>query len=205
MRGYECYIKVLYKKNLLVSTHTACWATIKWGNQLQNKTANYNFNPGFKNFPKKIIYIYNFRCEETEKYIPLLINIINQITPCRYIKAKGEEFIVFKKLSTYTQNLTILSFIRNLWYSPQKDYWFYFFEALKISHIVYKDPLERLTWANKEAVPGDLMYHCGHSNALSKSKLKIRTKKELLDFNRAGCEQFLTGGEGYPPGTYYDG
>lgn len=197
MRGYECFYKVLKKQkkkevDVSYGYNTACWAGIK------NIIGKYDS-----------IYIERFREPETEKYIKLLLNIINKITPCKIVKINKVEYIKYTLISGYDNNLILLNFIRNLWNCPLqyayvsgyngknmlKDYTLVFFETL--SKIEEKDPLKMLIEANIEACKPlvynhDLIVGPGHSNAFPSRFLKIKNVDELLKYEGTSVKSFLT-------------
>lgn len=130
---------------------------------------------GCKLHTTKEIFLSRFRHKETEKYIPKLISIINEITPCKLVEIENVEYISFKMFNNYDRSLILLSFIRNLWWKqPGFDYKVFFDY---ISNNEYKDPMELLTEANKEAC-SDLMFN-DHSNCHNKRDLKVKTVKQL--------------------------
>lgn len=147
----------------------ACWSSVM------------GYNP---------VIIGRFRHLSTKKYRKLLVSLINKITPC---KIKGAK-IYYTPIEGYDNNLILLSFIRNLWHEPKAGYTKKFFEALKKSDL--KDPLERLTFANKEACEED-NYPAGHCNCHKKSKLKIKSTKDLIGKKLVSTQHFLTGTQRY--------
>lgn len=181
MRNYNCYIYTKNGKDLERNSNTACFAGIKFY------------------APETTVYISQFRQPETEQYIDLIVTIINKITPCQIIKINNEEYIEFKLLNTYDQSLILLNFIRNLWNKISKDFYeknekkFYnieFFEILK-NYKKYREPLKRLTYANKKACEIFKLGYTGHSNVFEHSTLKIKTTKELLNFKGLYIKNFL--------------
>lgn len=173
MRGFDCYWFTYVGKALEQSSSTMCWSGIR--RVLEDEKDKV-----------KEIYITKYNEVETEKYQKRLIFIINKITPCSKVIIDKVEYIKFKLIKGYNNNLILLSFIRNLWNNPMAhdkkcNYTEEFFKALKESKKLYSDPLERLTYANKEACPESALY-VGHSNVCNKKDLVIRKAKELLDF-----------------------
>lgn len=198
MRGFQCEYFVKdekgdltkeYKNTLngnITTIHSACWASTR------------NLPAG------TFIYIENFQTEKTKSEIDRLVNVINEITPCKVVVIKKKEYIEFKLLETYDQSLILLNFIRNLWHTPGgnvynsakrktelqfPDYTETFFSTFKKSR--YKDPLKRLTKANVEACP-EKAQSVGHSNVHAKERLKIKSTKDLLSFTGASTLIFLT-------------
>lgn len=139
---------------------------------------------------EKTIYIDNFTELETIEYQDLIVSIINEITECQFHQRLFKRYIKFRLLETYDQSLVLLNFIRNLWYEPKIGYSKIFFEKLKIAE--HKDPLQRLTWANKEACH-ETIYPPGHSNYFPRSMLAIKTKEDLFNFKDNRISVFLTG------------
>jgi hypothetical protein len=185
MRGYQCYVGCFVdKSNFVVCPTNACWSMLSdysdyWGTSV------------VKSLRKKDIYIFNFSEPETSKYQNFLISIINEITPCEIVGVNGKEYIKFRMLDTYDRSLILLNFIRNLWSEPIPGYAVSFFDNLDVSADRHKDPLARLTWANREAC-GNVSYYYGHSNANRKASLKIKTTKDLFDTRRTSTSHFLT-------------
>ncbi len=148
------------------------------------------------NLAGKDIYISNYDEPETRKYQPLLVNTVNEITPCEFVEVKDKKYIQFKLLETYDQSLVLLNFVRNLWHSPpipqaKVPYHKVFFETLEKSE--HQDPLEKLTYANKEACPDNLLYGAiGHSNVFNKKMLKLKKKDDLLKYKGNSTQVFLT-------------
>lgn len=193
MRGYGCDIYHLEKKIPTKNTNSACFAGVQYYYQNIN-TENCKLQGN-----KKYIYIANFREKETEKYIPFIIDIINKITRCKIVKLGNVEYIQFKLLETYDQSLILLNFIRNLWSPVYKDFYkktkYYnidFFETLEKSK-EYKDPLEKLTFANLEAAKlHDIVNSPGHSNVHSYKTLKVKSTENLLKYKGISTVKFLT-------------
>jgi hypothetical protein len=156
--------------------------------------------------------IANFDCEETRPYQDLLVGIVNEITPCEFYEAEAKglmkklvaavknavvaktRYIKYKLLESYDQNVALLNFVRNLWHEPPgyQGYSVRFFKFLAESHNHYKDPFQRLTWANKEACPSGIRYSPGHSNVHNKGNLKIKTVEDLMNFNGNNTCFFFT-------------
>jgi len=176
-KNYTCDYSLLKKDNTIVkSNHNACWSNLN--RILNNKDTDY-------------ILIENFEVEETKKYIPILINNINKITECQLVTLNNIQYIKYKLLSTYDQNLILLNFIRNLWYSKvsYKHDHIGFFEELKKSR--YKDALMRLTKANIKACMNYPAYQ-DHNNCTLGNKLKLKTTKQLLEYDGTSVISFLT-------------
>ena len=192
MRGYQSHIFHLEKKLPIKNSSNACFAVvIQYYENAESIACKLVGN-------KKFIYISTYTEKETEKYIPLLINIINKITTCKIVKFENESYIQFKLLNTYNQSLILLNFIRNLWYSVaiscynEKIYNIDFFEILE-SSVDYKDPLERLTFANLQACKiNNINRSLGHCNAHSFASLKIKKTKDLLEYKDPSTMKFLT-------------
>ena len=194
MRGFECHYFAKNEKNELIkNTDYACWA-------------------GIRKLPAgSFIYIDQYENEETKQYIDLLINTINKITSCKIVEIDKKEYIEFKLLQTYDQSLVLLNFIRNLWHAPGGTYYDYTTKAIKIKypeyidkffHILketsYKDPLAKLTDANKQACflenpkTHNFGFSPGHSNVHKEDTLKIKYSKDLFNFNGLSTMTFLT-------------
>lgn len=181
MRSFGCYlhqyIDGVFKRN----SNTACWAGTKYLCGKENDE----------------IYISAFREPETEQHIELLVDLINQITPCSLTTVNNDEYIKFKLLPTFDQSLILLNFVRNLWHSPNvmytstpTSYSKEFFEALLASES--EDPLARLTLANKIACKKTAMKSVGHSNCHIGDTLREKTKEELLAYKGTSTQLFLT-------------
>jgi hypothetical protein len=195
MRGFSCTYYYLFKGKYIKEGNEACWAGLnshyycdfKKELMKQDKLTNLSY----PNLLKYIdtIYISHYKFTETEKYRPLLISIINEITPCYEEKDR----IVFKLLETYDQSLILLNFIRNLWSAPHNvpKYIEVFFTTLKTSK-AYTDPLERLTYANKVACEANkIEYPPGHSNIHPGSTLVVKNKESLLAYKGCTTQGFL--------------
>lgn len=136
----------------------------------------------------KEIFIKNFTCLKTQRNQSLLVKIINQITPCKVVTINKEKYIKYKLLKYYNNNLVLLNFIRNLWYSPRIGLSSYFFKVLRKLHKYFPDadPLEKLTRANKITCGKyHIFYQEHHSNCNSKSDLKLKTKCQLKKIARS--------------------
>lgn len=189
MRFYNCYVGLKINNQIQNNGNTACFAGIQ-------TMFFYTFNE--KTTEEKTIYIYNFRHKETEQYISLLIKEINKITPCELVIINNKEYIKFEVFNTYDQTLVVLNFIRNLWYSPTeynfkapKLYSVYFFEELAASK--YRDAMKKLTTANKTACKMiQFKSFPGHSNCGKTENFKIKTIKELKEYQGTNTRGFLT-------------
>jgi len=198
MRGYQCHFYHLNVQNKLEKNNNdACWAGI---NGPLGKGWGFNIKMDKEN--EKFIFVDRFVEKETQAYIPLLIRILNKVTPTELVEIDGKQYIKTKLLGTYDQSLIILNFLRNLWSCPTvfngtqarfKDYIPTFFETLKTAR-KYKDPLKRLLWANKIACEKAGCVSMGHSNIHSHDKLQIRPMEELIAYNGHSTMEFLTGG-----------
>jgi len=149
------------------------------------------------------IYIDNYKTEKTKDNIKSLIDLINEITPCSIVKIKDKDYIEYKLLKHYDQNLILLNFIRNLWNHPGVShtegaqelplpkYIDIFFDELKKSK--YKDPLQKLTDANKKACVDyrKCNYGLGHSNVHTAKDLKIKHSTSLLTSIPSSTRDFL--------------
>jgi hypothetical protein len=183
MRDFKCYYYSYEEDNFVINDNTACWKGITSG--VYDQTVVY-----------EEIYIDRFK-DETEEYIELLVNTINQITPTSIEKINDIEYIKYKLLKVYNQDLILLNFIRNLWYKPT---WIYttiekyndlFFISLKEQK--NKDPLIRLTTANIEACKElGLLNSPGHCNIHNWEQLKAKKVSELLSYQGKSTRVFLT-------------
>lgn len=165
---------------------------------MRNKRSNACFshiqsymNP---NNPTPYMLIFDFRDKATEKYIPVLVKTMNEITPCSLVTIDNVEYIKFKLFGTYDQSLVLLNFIRNLWNVPGActlNYNITFFETLKKSR--YKDPFKRLTKANMVACK--LYYQSkgtvGHSNCHGSGFLVIRDLNHLMKNKFGSTRSYL--------------
>ena len=149
------------------------------------------------------IYIEKYETEQTKDSIELLLQLVNEITPCNIVTIEKKNYIEYKLLKTYDQNIILLNFIRNLWNRPgisntngegpdyAKDYTDIFFKTL--AKTKFKDPLSKLTKANKEAcINYKVTYGPGHSNVHGYDDLKIKDSKSLLKFEGDSTRTFLT-------------
>lgn len=182
MRGFQCYLYHKLKDDTyIINTVSACYAGIRHLH-LRDDLLEPN-----------IVYIDKYKEPETEKYIELIIGLVNEITPCSI----QDGYIKFQLLETYDQSLILLNFIRNLWNKtePLRRYSEEFFEIL--SKEILEDPLSRMMSANKKAcskaeVWGNLSYPPGHSNCHTEETLAIKTVEELLSYKGGSTKQFLT-------------
>lgn len=186
MRSYTAYSYAFVDKKFKFVT-SACWQGLNY------------LNPEVKD-----IFIHQYKYPQTEKYVPLIVKTVNQITPCNIVSIyskkedKMQEYIHYKRLGIYNKDLLILNFIRNLWYVLKYDiygkldtnvlvpYNVLFFEYLKNSEL--KDPMEKLTEANVKAISNFteqqiLSYKHGHSNFYYNSKIR-----SLDEFKKWGGE-----------------
>lgn len=174
VRGFSCYYKSYTKGNELVTnSNSACWAGVKM--ELQSGS--------------DYIYIFKYIDESTSEYIDDFLKIINEITECCIVKIDNIEHIKFKLLKTYDQNLILLNFIRNLWYSQFDKYSESFFENLFKSK--YEDPLQKLLDAHKIAcVPMEHSWR-DHSNCVKSENIQIKKKEFLYNYNGRSVDEFL--------------
>ena len=200
MNSFNCHISHKLKDGSLnKNVSTACWAVLSRYYDREDKF-------GIKDIDKQeedIIYISNFRRTQTEKDIPLLIQLINEISPCELVTINNIEYIKFQLLKTYDQSLILLNFIRNLWNHPGVShtegaqqpflpkYIDIFFDELKKSK--YQDPLQKLTDANKKACVDyrECSYGLGHSNVHTAKDLIIKDSKSLLQSKISSTRDFL--------------
>jgi hypothetical protein len=194
----SCFVSAYFNKKFVTCSRTACWAMLNypfyWEMAPNGKPVAYNAN-SFKidyTFAGRYIYISDYNHPKTIEHQYLLFNIINEITPCRITDIKGTPYIKFKCLGTYDQSLIVLNFIRNLWHSPFPQYSEKFFEHLR--NATQSDPMERLTWANMNAVKetSKSAYNSpGHSNIFT--GLRVKTTAQLLAWKGNVISVFLTG------------
>lgn len=190
MRGYNCSVYHLLENNTLKkNSNPYCWAGIK------------NYYP-IKD--KKAIYIKEFKEKETKDYVSTIVDIIKQITPCELVTVEGTEYIKFELLKTYDQSLVLLNFIRNLWHDAYKsvytdktktkevtpEYYKVFFETLQ--KCKQRDPLARLTYANKVACKESGCHMQDHNNCNKPEKLKTKRVPQLLAYKGNSTAAFLT-------------
>lgn len=199
MRGYECIFYHKQGDKLIQYNNNACWAGLR---VLNNQS----------------IYIDFFRDKITEKYVDLLIGIINKITSCKIIKevevtypvvenrtryhqwqrdeqftTEKREVIEFKCLGTYDRNLIVLNFIRYLWNKPEDFDTELFFASLEKSK--HREPLRKLLYCNKVAC-SRVKYGGNHSNAYNKKVLKIKGVKQFNTEGFYNTREFLTRNRG---------
>ena len=199
MRSFNChYYRLLLenkKKILSKNSVTVCWSGLH--HFLKDNSIDY-------------IYIDSFVEELTKKNIRYLLNLINQITPCKLATVNKKQYIKYKLLKRYDNDLVLLNFIRNLWNAQPiyhltkknanvqeskeagENYIKHFFITLRSNRKLYKDALERLTHANFEAckivgTAGSI----GHSNIHNINSLKIKNTQQLLE-NSYTATQFMT-------------
>lgn len=194
MNSFNCHIfHKLKDGSLNKNVSTACWAVLSRYYDREDKF-------GIKDIDKQeedIIYISNFRRTQTEKDIPLLIQLINEISPCELVTINNIEYIKFQLLKTYDQSLILLNFIRNLWFDPSREfrssYAPYYIEFFKeLNNINEKDPLVRLTLANKNACTTlNFPYCAGHSNTGKPHELVVKTTQSLLNYKGSCTQAFL--------------
>lgn len=172
-----------------------------------------NYIRPFEVFDEVYILIDHTKGLVAEDSLNKVIELVNKITPCKIIKktVSVEEIshdnayfkpyldkelllLKFDLLKTYDQNLILLNFIRNYWYSPKDDYSKNFFELLNNKEFCkFRDPLKILTNANKEACRlNSVMNSYGHSNTQPHDRLKVKTKQQLLDYAGFSTASFLT-------------
>jgi hypothetical protein len=182
MRDIRCYHFRKDGEKMIPNSNSSCWAGIK--SYLIDGT--------------KLMYISKFRKPATEKYIPLLLRVINKITPVKLVTINNVEYIEFKLLKTYDQNVVLLNFIRNLWDEPVAEYTKTFFETLENSK--FKDMLAKLCNANIHASKHyTSKYRPGHSNCLSYGQNGfLKVTQDLLEYKGNNTNEFLT-----TPSKYY--
>ena len=184
--SYSCHIYEMEPNNILKKNgNTACFAGI----------SSYLHKNGSD------IYIGNYEREETVMYAKHLVMVVNKITPCEIVIIDNKKYIKFTLLKTYDQNLLVLNFIRNLWFSGEDRGWGEFNADASHSVIFFKklitlrskDTYVRLTQANQySCIEKKIKYCPGHSNINDGTKLKIKTTKELFDYHGRSTSTFLT-------------
>lgn len=183
MRCIKCYYSIDKNTNI-EEKPKACWGNLN-GQILPT-----------------VIYIGKYREKKTEDYIELLVSLINKITKCNIVKVDNKEYIEYHFVGNYDTNLILLNFIRYLWCEYPNDFLrgnsYYefdtnkFFETLRDDK-TYKDALERLLYANQQAVTGTgSRLPPGHSNIHNPKRLKIKTSKQLLEWKGISTQSFLT-------------
>lgn len=177
MRSYSCYYFRYENKHFNQNSNTACWRGL--GDYWLKDT--------------KEIYIKDFKYKETEEYIPLLISIINKITPCELVLIGSINYIKYTLFTDrYDNNLVLLNFIRNLWCQQTRfeKYNVNFLKALE-SVKDSKDGLVALSYANVISLQNvNMAYSPGHSNIYPKTIVK--TTKELSEYKGNSTREFLT-------------
>lgn len=200
---YGCTYYFYNNNKFCSNTNKACWAGIKY------RTAFYNF----KNIDS--IYIdFNTRYKELNPYIKRIVSLINNITPCSIVRNKEKKAInccnysqnlnckylikyTFIKKDNinefYAINLTLLNFIRMLWYDPQ------YLDIDKYKEIVLKrvtpgkDSLWFLMNCIKECViEGNNRVNYGNHSCVYKNIIP-KSKKWLLEKCKCTrCENIMT-------------
>jgi len=172
MRGYRCYFYKMLNGVIQPNPNDACWAGMRyWSNET--------------------IYISRFTESRTKKYIPILVDLINKITPCELVIVNDVEYIKIKLLSTYDQSLILLNFIRYLWNEPAYFDIDLFFEFIEKDETM-EEPLEKLMLANILACSRMNGYTGDHSNTVMPAKGAIKNTKQLLEFKGKETQEFLT-------------
>jgi hypothetical protein len=146
------------------------------------------------------IFLANFSYSITKKYINLIIETINEIQPCKLVTKDGVDYIAYKRIGLFSNDVILLSFIRHLWYSSIYDkeegkFSITFFEKLKELNKDKKNlsAMERLLTANKYASEEcNIKINCNHSNAWHHESLKIKKLPEDFYTKQIGsCKDFL--------------
>ena len=171
---------------------------VTWDTQFENKLKKLQKEPRLQNtyntsakryvipsdFYKNItLKITDYIFPETERYINLLVSIINEITVCYITKEKS---IIFSlPYSNYDANLFLLNCLRYLWHIPKADTKLIqaFFNTLE--ECLDEDPMVKLTTANQVLSNtyfslSDNQYSPGHSNI--HSGVKVRNMEEYHTF-----------------------
>lgn len=159
MISYSCTFSIIGKK----PTTTACWG---------------NLNYGTTYVKDAVIIIDKYVKEDTKAYINTIVGIINEIQPCKLITQDGVEYISYKLIGRYNNDILLLNFIRNLWYDHCPGYSLAFFKALEeLKKDKKLTAMEKLTTANVAAVKA-----CGqkgyghHSNCHEDTKVRTLPK-----------------------------
>jgi hypothetical protein len=174
----ECNYSIKINSNLEEAPNNICWADI--------------FD--YRSQTDGNIYIYRFREPNTEKHIPKLLSIINEITPCELVTIDGMEYIQYKLLPFYNQNLLILNFIRYLWYIPEEVDDAEVIQSTffnKLYSDIYTDPISILTYSNKEACK-NVFCSMSHSNLTEQQFIEIQTLESFRAYrwcNNQGVSQ----------------
>lgn len=209
MRGCDPLVYAEVTGKFEKAMASACWSML-------NYTAFFKpgLNGGYSLFAEKDIWVGRFVEPETAEFVPEVVATINEITPCVLEERVGvlssEPLIRVRLLKTYDQSLILLNFIRNLWHDPSQmaGYGRTFGQKLREARALYSDPLARLTWANREACQKHPYPYGspGHSNCHRPKELKVKTARELLDWNGTSTYTFLTSGrDASPDGGVKDG
>lgn len=183
MRGFDCYYYYMTdKKEFVKNGRTACWAGIC-------------APPNSKGVIADTLYIYKFENVNVvdNKQIVRLVNLINNITPCKIVTIKKEKYIKYKLLRTYDQNLVLLNFIRQLWYENCRaafDFKKFFDELQKTRRKKEVDPLFFIMDIFKKYIKYDnTQYAFTHSNFIK--GVVPKTKEQLFKYNGNSVAQFL--------------
>ena len=206
MRLFNCFVSIIHEGKVKASHTNACWSMLSqyWFFWLtaENVPNGWHFDE---------ILISQFDEPETRGYQSLLVNIINDITPCAFEIHNGSRYIKYKMLvppglkfenyvyshanpiphdAMYEQNLVLLHFIRYLWNQPVAGFTKRFFQYLELCD--YPDPLSRLTWTNQSAVKDCCSPYSSPGHSAIHPGLIIKKKDQLLNWSGGTCTAFLT-------------
>lgn len=127
MRGYECffYFRSKDNKKLYPTKNNACWANVDksnlaWRGRQTCESDNDSTIVDKDLYESTIIYIdrWNEGNQVTNKNCIRIVNLINNITECKFITINNKKYIKYKLLDHYSSDLVLLNIIRMLWYEP---------------------------------------------------------------------------------------
>lgn len=177
LRGYECHVYKEMKSGDMAKGSTVCFSYVR------------------HLFAEKVEHLYiDTHFAVNEKDLKLLVDIINEITPCSIVVHEKiqTEFPVIKfnlLYGTYKQNLLLLNFIRYLWNEPAYHFQEEFFKRLREFETI-EDPMLRLTTANQTSVNKNSADQvCGHCNITK--NVRTVTLKEFMETKFDEIQSFL--------------
>ncbi len=159
-------------------TQHVCWNPLNWSKDIYPKGA--------------VIHIDKYQDEVTEKYVKLLVGIINEIQPCSLVEAGKKTYISYKIIGIYNNDLILLNFIRNLWHEHKAGYAAGFFTELKKLAKSDLSPMEKLTAANVAGVASCAMSGNGHHSPCHERVKVQKLPKSFYSRNVGETRDFLT-------------
>jgi len=198
--SYQCYYYIKINNNLQQIANIACWAGLMYPKSYyyhSGKLDKYN-NLKRELYNKSVDYIYidNFRTRfNSLANTKALVNIINQITPCKLVTKNKKSYIKYKLINEghYYSNLVLLNFIRMSWYKPDSFEYKQFFKDIRKKNVIISDPLYFLMECVKNNVISqhNNRYPSYLNHSLVTPTIIPKNVDKLFKYNEISMQKFL--------------